>query len=104
MTDIDRLESLLARVGQTVKDIEKRHYSYDKRLNVAVRVQKELKLPFVPDDIDYEDYILYLVDIIDRMEWGLDNLITALDSRCIAAEDLLELRDVGTATREEDDS
>lgn len=88
MTCDERLEILLNRAGQTISDMPEsdgKHLTYDRETRSGAR---KAAYDFAHqtgyiDVIDclamYEDYILHLTDIIDRMEWALDKVIRERD-------------------------
>ena len=88
MTCDERLEELLNKAGQTISDLPKsdgRHLTYDKdsRSNAEHEVFAYAKKSGYVDVIDclamHQDYILHLTDVIDRLEWALDNVTRELD-------------------------
>lgn len=88
MTADERLEQLLNRAGQTISDLPKsdgRHLTYDKdsRSNAEHEVFAYAKQSGYVDVIDclamHQDYILHLTDVIDRLEWALENLLNLKD-------------------------
>lgn len=87
MTCNERLEALLNQAGQTISDLpngDGRHLIYDRELRkCVVRASRDLHGISCDDLVDIidetrmvTDYILHLTDIIDRMEWALENQVT----------------------------
>ena len=88
MTADERLEQLLNRAGQTISDLPKSdgiHLTYDRdsRSNARQEVFAYAKKSGYVDVIDclamHQDYILHLTDVIDRLEWALDNVTRERD-------------------------
>ena len=86
MNSVDkRIEELLNRAGQTISDLPK---GYFLNAGEAKAIQGAACRWFIDDDapegvalrnlvsIPLYQYILHLTDIIDRMEWALDNQVT----------------------------
>ena len=81
----ERIEELLNRAGQTISDLPK---GYLLNAGEAKAIQGVACRWFIDDDapegvalrnlvsIPLYQYILHLTDIIDRMEWALDNQVT----------------------------
>lgn len=72
----DRLEQLLGQAGQTISDLPK-NYPYGQigdAFNTA-----HIWNGWRGKASAYGAYILHLTDIIDRMEWALDNAIRERD-------------------------
>lgn len=82
MTPDERIEALLNRAGQTISDLPKsdgKHLTYDRESRSSAEhvVFAYAKQSGYVDVIDclamHQDYILHLTDVIDRMEWALEN-------------------------------
>lgn len=75
-----RIEKTLNRAGQTISDLPKA-YSYDQMIKAAETMTAYLAKLYPDDPIRDEPenflwFILHLTDIIDRMEWALENQVT----------------------------
>lgn len=76
MTANERLEKLLNRAGQTISHLPKR-YGQEHRstaFDAADKFGGSLSMTQ-----NFEDYILHLTDVIDRMETALENVIGERD-------------------------
>lgn len=77
MTADERLEKLLNKAGQTISDLPK---AYTKE---AEREAVDASYVWAGEDgecfITPIDYILHLTDVIDRLEWALDNVTRERD-------------------------
>lgn len=73
MTPDERIEKLLNRAGQTISDLPKRYEQAvrNNAFDVADHFGGSLSMTQ-----NFEDYILHLTDVIDRLEWALDNQVT----------------------------
>ncbi|MBQ1516279.1 MAG: hypothetical protein IIZ51_10570 [Lachnospiraceae bacterium] len=71
MTADERLEKLLNRAGQTISDLPGRYGYTTEQERAAI----EAAADFGGDDV----LILHLSDVIDRMEWALENVIRERD-------------------------
>lgn len=71
MTADERLEALLNRAGQTISDLPKR-YEQEHR-NTAFDAADKFGGSLAMTQ-NFEDYILHLTDVIDRMETALENV------------------------------
>ena len=69
----ERIEELLNRAGQTISDLPKRYRQEHRNtaFDAADKFGGSLSMTQ-----NFEDYILHLTDIIDRMETALDNQVT----------------------------
>lgn len=89
MNSVDkRIEELLNRAGQTISDLPK---GYLLNVGEAKTVQGVACRWFIGEDapegvalrnlvsIPLYQYILHLTDIIDRMEWALENVLNLKD-------------------------
>ena len=81
----ERLEQLLNRAGQTISDLPRsdgKHLTYDReqRSGAEHEVFAFAHQTGYVDVIDclamHQDYIMHLTDVIDRMEWALENQVT----------------------------
>lgn len=73
-----RIEELMNRAGQTISDLPKA-YSYDQMIKAEETVTAYLAKLYPDDPIrnepeNYLWFILHLTDIIDRLEWALENV------------------------------
>lgn len=75
MTADERLEELLNKAGQTISDLPARYDEYAHRLAAYRAEQWSKKITWR----QYTDYILHLTDVIDRLEWALDNVTRERD-------------------------
>lgn len=75
MTCDERLEQLLNRAGQTISDLPARYDEYAHSLAAYRATQWSMNLSWR----QYTDYILHLTDVIDRLEWALENLLNLKD-------------------------
>lgn len=81
MTANERLEALLNRAGQTISDLptwggDMRRLGRAKREALTEMGDRWTDFPTVSaDEIPLLEYILRLTDIIDRMEWALENAV-----------------------------
>ena len=73
MTPDERLEALLNRAGQTISDLPKRYEQAvrNNAFDAADHFGGSLSMTQ-----NFEDYILHLTDVIDRMETALENQVT----------------------------
>ena len=71
MTPDERIEKLLNRAGQTISDLPKR-YEQEHR-NTAFDAADKFGGSLAMTQ-NFEDYILHLTDVIDRMETALENV------------------------------
>lgn len=71
MTADERLEALLSRAGQTISDLPNRYEQEhrNKAFDAADKFGGSLAMTQ-----NFEDYILHLTDVIDRMETALENV------------------------------
>jgi hypothetical protein len=73
----ERLEQLLNRAGQTISDLPKAY------TEEAEREAVDASYVWAGEDgecfITPIDYILHLTDVIDRLEWALDNVTRERD-------------------------
>ena len=71
MTPDERIEKLLNRAGQTISDLPKRYEQAvrNNAFDAADHFGGSLSMTQ-----NFEDYILHLTDIIDRMETALENV------------------------------
>lgn len=76
MTCDERIEALLNRAGQTISDLPKR-YEQEHR-NTAFDAADHFGGSLCMTQ-NFEDYILHLTDVIDRMETALGNVIGERD-------------------------
>lgn len=67
----ERLEKLLNRAGQTISDLPKR---YEQSLRNDAFDAADKFGGSIGMTLNFEDYILHLTDIIDRMETALENV------------------------------
>ena len=69
-----RVEALALRYGISIADIPIHDHPLGMRVNVTDDVRKFRSLSATGEvcEWDYEEYILYLTEIIDRLEWALD--------------------------------
>ena len=87
MTPDERIEKLLNRAGQTISDLPKR-YEQEHR-NTAFDAADKFGGSLAMTQ-NFEDYILHLTDVIDRMETALENVCGERDyllHECIGCED-----------------
>ena len=79
MTADERIEALLGRAGQTITDLPKRYEQAvrNNAFNAADHFGGSLSMTQ-----NFEDYILHLTDIIDRMETALENVCGERDYLC----------------------
>lgn len=75
MTADERLERLLNRAGQTISDLPDHYDEYAHNLAAREATQWSGMISWR----QYTDYILHLTDVIDRMEWALENVIGERD-------------------------
>lgn len=81
MTADEHLEQLLNRAGQTISDLPKGNRKEGAYPGQKVRAMQAVcqfdRMLDVSDVgiLNCLDYILHLTDVIDRMEWALDNVI-----------------------------
>lgn len=75
MTCDERLEQLLNRAGQTISDLPDRYDEDAHRLAAYRAEQWSMRITWR----QYTDYILHLTDVIDRLEWALENLLNLKD-------------------------
>lgn len=70
----ERVEALCNRHGISIKDVPTHDHPRSMRIDVANDVRKFRGLERTGDvcEWDYEEYILYLTELIDRLEWALD--------------------------------
>ena len=73
MTPDERIEELLNRAGQTISDLPKRYEQAvrNNAFDAADHFGGSLSMTQ-----NFEDYILHLTDVIDRMETALENQVT----------------------------
>lgn len=71
MTADERIERLLNEAGQTIEDCPF-FYGKGQRVLAKEAVRKRMRCGLFVTSADYQDYILHLTDVIDRMEWALD--------------------------------
>lgn len=76
MTCDERLEQLLNRAGQTISDLPKRYEQTARSGAFDAADQFGGSLSMTQN---FEDYILHLTDVIDRLEWALENLLNLKD-------------------------
>lgn len=82
MTADERLEALLNRAGQTISDLptwggDMRRLGRAKREALTEMGERWTDSPTVSaDEMPLLEYILRLTDIIDRMEWALENALS----------------------------
>lgn len=69
-----RVEALTLRYGISIADIPVHEHTRGMRMDVADNVRKFRGLEKGNEvcEWDYEEYILYLTELIDRLEWALD--------------------------------
>lgn len=79
MTCDERIEALLNRAGQTISDLPKR-YEQEHR-NTAFDAADHFGGSLCMTQ-NFEDYILHLTDVIDRMETALENVCGERDYLC----------------------
>ena len=79
MTPDERIEELLNRAGQTISDLPKR-YEQEHR-NTAFDAADHFGGSLCMTQ-NFEDYILHLTDVIDRMETALENVCGERDYLC----------------------
>ena len=79
MTPDERIENLLNRAGQTISDLPKR-YEQEHR-NTAFDAADHFGGSLCMTQ-NFEDYILHLTDVIDRMETALENVCGERDYLC----------------------
>ena len=75
MTSDERIEKLLNRAGQTMLDCPAAHTQAARgvcRDEVKRRTGRQL----IVRPRDYQEMILHLADVIDRLEWALENRLT----------------------------
>lgn len=88
MTPDERIENLLNRAGQTISDLPKR-YEQEHR-NTAFDAADHFGGSLSMTQ-NFEDYILHLTDVIDRMETALENVCGERDyllkTQCFDCED-----------------
>lgn len=75
MTADERIEQLLNRAGQTIDDLPF-FYTREQRLAAKEAVRKRMKSGLFISLTDYQDMVLHLTDVIDRLEWALNNQLT----------------------------
>lgn len=71
MTADERIERLLNKAGQTIEDCPF-FYTKEQRSLAKEAVRKRMRSGLFVTVADYQDYILHLTDVIDRLEWALD--------------------------------
>lgn len=71
MTADERIERLLNEAGQTIEDCPF-FYTKEQRALAKEAVRKRMRSGLFVTVADYQDYILHLTDVIDRLEWALD--------------------------------
>ena len=73
MTPDERIEALLNRAGQTISDLPKRYEQEHRNtaFDAADKFGGSLSMTQ-----NFEDYILHLTDVIDRLEQALENQVT----------------------------
>ena len=71
----ERVEVLTLRHGISIADIPVHEHTRSMRMDVEDNVRKFRGLEKGSEvcEWDYEEYILYLTELIDRLEWALDN-------------------------------
>lgn len=83
MTCDERIEKLLNKAGQTISDLPKPQtasYAYSRSdLRKADTEATEWHGRLNSGAFDTADYILHLTDVIDRLEWALDNVTRERD-------------------------
>lgn len=85
MTADEHLEQLLNRAGQTISDLPKGNRKEGAYPGQKVRAMQAVcqfdRMLDVSDVgiLNCLDYILHLTDVIDRMEWALENVIGERD-------------------------
>lgn len=75
MTCDERLEKLLNKAGQTISDLPTRYDEYAHSLAAEAAETWSSRITWRR----YTDYILHLTDVIDRLEWALDNVTRERD-------------------------
>lgn len=75
MTTDERIEELLNKAGQTIMDLPL-FYSAEERQQAKAAVRERMSSRLFVSATDYQDMVLHLTDVIDRLEWALSNQLT----------------------------
>lgn len=75
MTTDERIEQLLNRAHQTLDDLPF-FYTHEQRKTAIAATRERMHSGLFVTATDYQDMILHLTDVIDRLEWALENQLT----------------------------